>query len=308
VLYFDDIRLYPARCVPDRKEPPAADLNNDCKVDYLDLEILLNEWLGTGYEITPVNPGAANLVAHWAFDDGSGTTAQDSSGNNYHGTVTGGAQWVVGQVAGALQFDGTDDYVAIQDLQYQANDYAAVSVSAWIRTSNENDQIIASFDRNEYWRLEVNGNGGGPGQVGWDVMSSAGQMDYGSISRVDDGEWHHVAGTFDNGTLTVYVDTNLETSASSGSTFGSGNTRYGFLGVGSEANAFDGSKGPSNYFDGDLDDVRIYSRALSQAEIASLAGHTSPFSEPFDTYQDGTVDFKDYAVLADQWLHEQLWP
>ena len=128
-----------------------------------------------------------------------------------------------------------------------------------------------------------------------------------------------MAGTFDNGMLTIYVDGNLETSASSGSTFGSGNTRYGFLGLGSEADAFDGGKGPSDYFDGDLDDVRIYSRTLSQAEVGNLAGKTAAYTQPLyllltpqdpaiDINSDGAVDLKDYALLADMFLDELLWP
>jgi hypothetical protein len=61
-------------------------------------------------------------------------------------------------------------------------------------------------------------------------------------------------------------------------------------------------------FNGLIDELRIYSRVLSDAEIAWLADVTEPFSEPFDLHQDGTVDFKDYAVLADSWLQERLWP
>ena len=53
----------------------------------------------------------ANLVAHWEFDDGSGTTALDSSGNGYDATLFGNPVWVPGQIGGALEFDGTDDYV-----------------------------------------------------------------------------------------------------------------------------------------------------------------------------------------------------
>jgi hypothetical protein len=65
---------------------------------------------------------------------------------------------------------------------------------------------------------------------------------------------------------------------------------------------------PSHFFTGQIDDVYVYNRALSQPEIAWLVGHTSPFSEPFDMYQDGTVDFKDFAALADEWLDKQFWP
>ena len=81
-----------------------------------------------------------------------------------------------------------------------------VTVATWVRISGENDQILVSFDGNEYWRLEINGNGGGPGQVGWDVMTSSGQVDYGSGYRVDDGQWHHIAGVSDNGAVRLYID------------------------------------------------------------------------------------------------------
>jgi hypothetical protein len=216
----------------------------------------------------------SNLVAWWKLDETSGLNAGDSSGNGNDGSLRNmvGDEWTGGALGGALNFDGNNDYVAIQNLYYDGSGYAEVTVAAWIRTSNSGNQIIASYDRNEYWRLEINGNGGGPGQIGWDVRTSSGQVDYGSITRVDDGQWHHVAGVFDNGTLIIYIDGNPEPSTSGGSTFGRGvNTRYGFLGVGSEATTFDGNRGPNNYFDGDMDDVRIYDRALEPEEVAQLA-------------------------------------
>jgi type II secretory pathway pseudopilin PulG len=228
-------------------------------------------YLRTNDEISECDP---NLVARWKLDETSGLNADDSSGNGNDGTLRNmvGNEWISdGAVGGALNFDGSNDYIAIQNLYYEGSGYPEVTVAAWIRTNDGSDQIIASFDRNEYWRLEINGNGGGTGQIGWDVRTSTGQVDYGSTTTIDDGQWHHVAGVFDNGTLTIYIDGNPETPASGGSTFGRGNVRYGFLGVGSEATYFDGSRGPNNYFNGDMDDVRIYDRALDANEIAQLA-------------------------------------
>ncbi len=216
-----------------------------------------------------------NLVAWWKLDETSGLNANDSSLNDNDGTLSNmaGTEWTDGIIEGALGFDGSNDYMAIQNFYYDGSSYPEVTVTAWIRTTDGSDQIIASYDRNEYWRLEINGNGGGTGQVGWDVRTSGGggQVDSGSTTRVDDGQWHHVAGVFDNGTLIIYIDGNPEAPAYGNSTFGRGNVRYGFLSVGSEASSFDGNKGPNNYFNGDMDDVRIYDRALDANEIAQLA-------------------------------------
>ena len=209
-----------------------------------------------------------NLVGWWKLDEGMGTLALDWSGHGNHGILKGDPEWIAdGYDSGALNL-GSGNYVAIQNLHYNSTGYAEVSVCAWIRTVSSGNQIIASYDRNQFWRLEINGSGGGPGQVGWDVMTSSGQVDYGSSTRVDDGLWHHICGVFDNGRLTIYIDGLPEASASGGNTFGTNATRYGFIGVGSEAGEFDGNTGTNNFVQGDLDNVRIYDKALTREEIA----------------------------------------
>ena len=227
-----------------------------------------------------------NLLGWWKFDIGMGTTtAYDCSGHGNDGTIF-GATWTSPGPIGSdycLGFDGTDDYIAIQNLSYSGTGYAEATVCGWIRTTNGGDQVIASYDRNEFWRLEINGNAGGTGQIGWDVMTDTGQVDHGSVTRVDDGQWHHVAGVFDNGAIIIYIDGKPEPSTTGGTTFGSSATRYGFLGVGSEASGFDGSKGPANYFDGYMDDVRIYDCALSQTDIRKLAAPAEAWiPSPYD--------------------------
>jgi len=223
--------------------------------------------------ITPVQPDPAGLVLHYEFEG----NANDSTGAN-NGTALGSPTYGPGRIGQAINLDGIDDHVAIENFHYASGGHAEVSVCAWIRTSSESDQIIASFDRNEYWRLEINGDGGGPGQIGWGVTTDTGLVGSGSSARVDDGQWHHVAGTFDNGVLTLYIDGNAEESVSGGSTYGSGNTRFGYIGVGSESTAFNTDpKTPVYLITGAVDDVRIYDRALTHGEVASLAGRTKPF-------------------------------
>jgi hypothetical protein len=231
--------------------------------------------------ITPVQPDPAGLVLHYAFE---GNT-NDSAGAN-HGTGFGSPTYVMGRVGQAIMLDGLDDYVAIDNFSYGSDGHAEVSVCAWIRTSVEDNQIIVSFDRNEYWRLEINGDGAGPGKVAWDVMTSTGQVDYessgGATTRVDDDQWHHVAGVFDNGTATLYIDGNPQRPASGGPTYGTGTPRFGYVGLGSESTEFNlEPRTPASYFTGSVDDVRIYDRALTDGEVAGLAGRTSPFDKPF---------------------------
>jgi hypothetical protein len=209
-----------------------------------------------------------DMVLRYTFDEGVDTTAVDRSGNNHHATLV-GHEWVPAGWFGDAAIR-LDEYGAIRKLMYDVNDITAISACAWVQTDSAADQYVISFDRNEYYRLEINGNGAGPGQVGWDVMTEAGQLDYGSLTRVDDGQWHHICGVWDNGTATIYIDGEPEPSAVLGTVVGTGNVRYGFIGANSEATEFNGARGTGVPIDGLMDDIRVYRKALTQAEIQAI--------------------------------------
>jgi len=211
-----------------------------------------------------------NLVGWWTLDEGMGSTAVDWSGHGNHGTLF-GPDWITPGWLGDAALDfRSSGYVAIQNLSYDRADYTEVTACVWIRTKIWNQQDIASFDRDQYWFLGISRHGVGPGQVGWHVMTSSGQIDYGSTTRVDDGLWHHVCGVFDKGRMTIYIDGWPEPSVSGGTTFGTGNTRFGFLGAISEATSFNGDQGSGRPVVGDMDDFRIYDTALTQEEILQV--------------------------------------
>jgi hypothetical protein len=88
---------------------------------------------------------SANLVAHWKFDDGSGTTAQDSSGNGYDGTLFGEPKWVAGQIGGALEFDGTNDYVELP-IGSLISSLTSSTFATWVDFSNEGGAWQRIFD------------------------------------------------------------------------------------------------------------------------------------------------------------------
>ncbi len=184
-------------------------------------------------------------------------TFNDASPNGNNGTNNGSTN-TTGKIGNARSFDGNNDYIAIQNFNYNANNIPSVTVAFWIKTTDQNNQVIMSYDRNQFWRAEINGSGGGNGQVGWDVLTDNGQVDFGSSSRVDDGNWHYVVTTYNNGTSRIYID-GIEDSSNNGGTnnYGTNQTRFGFIGVGSEASSFDGNKGPADYMNGQLDEVSV---------------------------------------------------
>jgi mono/diheme cytochrome c family protein len=204
------------------------------------------------------------------------------------------ADAVVG--TGALDFDGVDDFVAIKDMSLAGATLPAASVSCWIRTTDGSPQVIASFDRNEYWQLSVAGDGVAAGRIGWHVLTSVGQQDFGSVRTVNDGAWHHVVTVFDGaaGQMRIYIDGSLDaTRPNAGTVFGTGAPRFGFLGVGSEAAVFNGNRGPLDFYQGSLDDFQIFDKALTQRQVEALfLQRNSSGSPPVVT----GVDVSDYPA------------
>lgn len=179
-----------------------------------------------------------------------------------------------------IDFDGANDYIAIDNFTYSGTGHTAVTVEAWVKTTDGTDQMICSFDRSEFWRLSINGNGAGTGQVSWCIRTNAGQLDMGSTSRVDDGQWHHVAAVFDNGVSSIYIDGILDAQQTRGTTFGRAVTRFGFISAGSEATSFNNTRTPFWPFNGRLDDIRIWNVAKSQLDIQTSMNTCLDGTEP----------------------------
>ncbi|MEM9338636.1 MAG: LamG-like jellyroll fold domain-containing protein [Bacteroidota bacterium] len=166
-----------------------------------------------------------------------------------------------GQTIGnSLKFDGNGDYVAIDSFHYEGTAYDELTIEMWFQTTTSDYQILASSDASEYWRLAI-----GSGQVQLNIQNTSTIT---STESYNDGQWHHVAAVFDHGKLELYVDGELvEDENASSSVFGTGNKRYLFLGVGSEASEPNGTTGPTDYFNGYLDEFRIWSVARTEEQI-----------------------------------------
>jgi len=213
--------------------------------------------------ITPVEPDAAGLVAQYKLDG----NADDSSGNGNNGTLEGGVQFGAGVDGSALDCDGTDDFVSTgkvaSDLGIAGN--APRTITVWVYTrgfanggiydvgarTTAQDFCLRTLDSIENrWRIQYWG----------------GDLDF-SYDTAD--KWVHFAHVHDgtntkiyaNGVLIVDWEKTIDTTDTNPFQIG----QYGW---------------PGNYFDGLIDDLHLYNRALSAEEVLGAAGQTLPRHKP----------------------------
>jgi prepilin-type N-terminal cleavage/methylation domain-containing protein len=205
-------------------------------------------------------------VAHWKLDETGGTTASDASGNGHHGTLVNmdpGSDWVSGKVGGALDFDGSNDYV---DCDNQLSHLTDFSVTAWVNPSSVGtDRQIVSKGYNgsiTQWELKTTTGSGKVGFRHWAPGASGVQ----SNQKLTAGTWTHLAGTYDGTTWRLYWDGLLDAESLDG---GPVETDQRLL-----LGAVDINGSPGQLWRGRLDDIRLYDRVLDSAEIAELAEDT----------------------------------
>jgi hypothetical protein len=223
------------------------------------------------------------LVGHWTMDDDDtgGGTLYDRSAYDNHGIINSGAtSGFSGIVSDSFSFDGTSSAFIGTDLFYETTNLTQVTVSAWYKTTSTDEHMIASSDRNEYWRLGV-GTDGANG-IQWTVSSSD-MVSAASKSSLQDGNWHHIVGFFD-ASLTndhkIYIDEELDSEQNFfNSGIGSNNVSYTHIGIGSEASVKNGNTGPDDTMIGELDDVRVYHRGISSDEVSALYNMRSQRSQ-----------------------------
>lgn len=193
-----------------------------------------------------------DLQLYYKFDEGSGSTAIDSSGNGYSGTELNSPTYVAGKVGPyALIFNGTSQEVTGPNSFYTGS---AFTVACWFKSS--------SAGANPYGTILSVGFIGFTFYAGSDLAFVYNGSYYSGIIstiNVDDGNWHHVVGVYDGaGTGYLYIDGVLNGSESMLPGLG-----YPALNVGGAGLYY-------GYYSGTIDEVRIYSRALNAADIETL--------------------------------------
>jgi len=320
---FDYIRLYPRRCILDYK--PVGDLTNDCTVDRADLEILANEWLSTDVNLvlTPIQQ-PNNPVLWYKFDDGNDINVADSA-NNYTGTRSTDTGWETSggyDGGGYVYLDGIGTRVQIPAAAFSDNITDAVTISVWINIDR------ANFPQSQSWAPFMNALGSTPFVI-YLPTPSAPTFESGpavhwrwtgdpnddlaecyNVTENDfTGRWHHYAFVKDGAadTIAIYHDgTELCSQTDPNQTTNVDTIDIQQLNLAYITYAT---------WPGAIDDLRIYNYALSPAEIAYITTNGTgsielPLATPADMYPStpNIVNFQDYALLANNWMQQQLWP
>ncbi|MBN1636628.1 MAG: hypothetical protein JW920_08945 [Deltaproteobacteria bacterium] len=226
-----------------------ADLSGDNKVDILDVEILARNWLAD-----------ESLQLYLKFNETSGDIADDDSIYGHSGQLVNGPTWAVGTLGGALSFDGVDDYVLVENI-YSTLSGRDVTVSLWMKAGTKDaQQFLCAFNTASGGNRLMFGRNASSVNLG--IYDNQWQI---SNSSVFDGAWHHVAYVLSSALdlCTLYVD---------------GNSVYDFVTttlVGDQdiftvGQEYDGLV-ESDFYEGLIDDLRIYSRSLTQQEIQDIS-------------------------------------
>jgi len=320
VVFFDEINLYVPTCMPDIN-PLEGDFNADCTADWEDVEIMADDWLETDVNLSPVQqPNDVNLVGWWKLDEEPDSNVTDYAGYDNNGvieTLNTNAFWAdAGHDGNAMRFDG--GRVLVPDACSLRPKYE-LTVCAWVKYYSTHDNsarvAVKGKDNKETFSLEVgdedvcalvvrDGNDYNPGEgkyESYDVNSY----------QLEHGDWTHLAGTFKQGDcIKIYVNGQLEATNNDANAVTYLSQDTGDLAIGNRSDA------TNRAFEGLIDEVRVYNRALSAAEIAYIAtDETGIFTVQSvanlyndEVLGDRAVNLRDFAKLANNWLVKKLWP
>jgi hypothetical protein len=216
--------------------------------------------------------GCANadptLVAYYSFDEGSGTTIHDCSTHGFDAVLTssgGGDHWTTGHSGHAILFDSSSSVCVIVNSS-GANQFGALTLSAWVMLLDPNGgYVVGQRTTSGYgWRIDMEPTDAGA-DLGFAIGVGDGANDFSAATITSGSKWHHVAAVFDPvaSTQTLFFD---------GTPFHASPAATAIVADPTPTTIRIGCRGDdTQFFDGVIDEVRIYSRALSPTEITALA-------------------------------------
>jgi len=200
--------------------------------------------------------GCDCLEGHWKMDDGSGTAVLDSSGEGRDGVIASMTEdWVDGQIAGALDFDGGNGHVTgLGDVPTES-----FTLAGWVKdTGGSGWKVIYSADQELWFGVDTGGNAKLYADVGGNGHGA--NTANGTWTQ---NVWHHVAVTWNGDDVHIYIDgADMSTTV-----YGTPNNPQAEPGI---FGAWSDNPNNENWV-GPMDDMRLYTRALNSDEVAVLA-------------------------------------
>jgi len=229
-------------------------------------------------EVSDLYNWAPGPVGYWNFDEKTGTTTYDTSGNGLSGSFGNGSipsypTWANGKVGGALSFDGTNDYVYVAD-NATLDPSVGMSLSTWIKLN-----ALPSSGSKDYIIIDKWSGTGDQRSYEWDVLKADNKVYFYSTpdgtttktvtsdSALVTNTWYHLEVTYDGTTIKMYVNGVQQSSTTTTTSIYPSTTNFVIGGNDGGATA--------NPFNGIIDDVRIYNYARTQKQVVSdmNAGH-----------------------------------
>jgi RNA polymerase sigma factor (sigma-70 family) len=219
----------------------------------------------------PVQAGSG-LIAHWTFDEGRGLIANDRTGNGHTGELVNGPIWAPGKIGGALSFNGIDNYVRVSSSAALNSMKDQMTVAAWVFNREDAPEFGSIIQRRhgqealDVWTLFYDMSSDRLHSFSVITSSKEGHTTvYGQPSYPDLNAWVHLAGVYDGAQIHLYRNGVLQVSGLCTGTLANETTPV-VIGA-----CDTGVQGMREHIDAVVDDVRLYNRALSDAEIAELA-------------------------------------
>ena len=245
----------------------------------LTLLIFIGSYVGMAYAI-----GNQSLVALWTFDEGSGKTLKDITGNGHDGKFVGEPKWVEGKYGGALEFDGTSNYVEVADSD-KLDITETLTWATWFKPSvtinSANASAYRLMSKNDAYFFLFNYEQ--IGNLGFLIKTSGtNYFVHSKTNEWKEGEWYHVVGTYDGKVLKIYINGELE-----------GEKDHKGSIDASPLTMWIGADDLPHYFPGAIDETHVYNQTLDNDEVKNLmnsAATVEPLMKLTTTW--GVIKFK----------------
>jgi hypothetical protein len=320
-VYFDDVRLYPRRCLLELA--PAGDVTGDCRVNHEDVRVMADDWLNGDEYVVRMAHDWMHFKGWYRLDETSDVDVFDSSGNSFDGRVYQGfgtpePDWrpTEGRFNGCLRFNGAYGVLLLEEDAVAPHLFSdvneAVTIAFWLNgEASSGEAVVLQAIRSGSGDVEVIGIyvDGSDGSMRF--VTGSGESDSMAIRGPEDwvGNWNHYALVKDasNGWQGVYRNGCLATRRIDA---------FSSVGGVEACSVGKASSGTGQTYVGKMDDVRIYNYAMPHASVLYITAQAElycPVASPANLYEDEpmfsrSVNFKDFCVLAGDWLAERLWP